>query len=424
MYCGNCFRDNALVASLRQAGHSVLMIPVYLPLTLDEEDQSAGVPIFFNGINVYLEQEFKWFRHAPEWIHRLFASRRLLKWAAGKAAKTKASELGEMTISMMLGEQGNQARELDQLIEFLKTQPKPDIICLSNALLIGMARKFKSELNTKVACVLQGEDAFLDGLPETHRALAWRTLSERAREVDLFIPPSQYFASVMGKRLSIPEEKIRVIYNGINLTGYEEVNSAATVPHPAHAPTLGFFARMCREKGLDTLVEAFILLKQRNRIPNLKLKIGGSCGPSDQPLVDELKTRLARAGFLKDTEFHPNVSREEKQAFFRSLTVFSVPAAYSEAFGLYLVEAFASGIPVVQPRHAAFTELVELSGGGVLCEPADPASLAREIENLLLDPAQLAARSQAALKSVRERFNSQQMARETMRVFEETVSNS
>src|SRR5213078_1773226 len=112
MYCGNCFRDNALVAALRELGHQVLMVPLYLPMTLDEEDQSRGTPIFFSGINVYLEQKSAFFRHAPGWFHKMLASRGLLKWAAGKAAaKTRAEDLGELTLSMLRGEEGKQARE-------------------------------------------------------------------------------------------------------------------------------------------------------------------------------------------------------------------------------------------------------------------------------------------------------------------------
>src|SRR6185312_5601197 len=137
MYCGNCFRDNALVAALRRQGHSVLMVPLYLPLTLDEKDESDGVPIFFNGVNVYLEQKSALFRNAPGWLQRMSASPALLKWAAGRAAKTRASDLGDITLSMIRGEEGNQAREIEQLIAFLKTQPRPDILCLSNALLVG-----------------------------------------------------------------------------------------------------------------------------------------------------------------------------------------------------------------------------------------------------------------------------------------------
>src|SRR6185295_6876350 len=182
MYCGNCFRDNALVAALRQLGHQVLMVPLYLPMTLDEEDQSRGTPIFFSGINVYLEQKSPLFRHAPGWLHHLLESPGLLRWAAGKAAKTRPDELGDLTISMLRGEEGNQSRELDELIGWLKQHPHPDVICLSNALLAGLARKLKQQLRSRIVCMLQGEDYFLDSMPAATRDLAWRTLAERARD--------------------------------------------------------------------------------------------------------------------------------------------------------------------------------------------------------------------------------------------------
>ncbi|HEX3798187.1 MAG TPA: glycosyltransferase [Verrucomicrobiae bacterium] len=415
MYCGNCFRDNALVHSLRRRGHDVTMIPLYLPLTLDEADETRGLPIFFNGITVYLEQKSALFRNAPAWLHNLFNSPALLKFAAGRAAKTRATDLGDLTLSMIRGEQGHQARELEQLIAFLKTQPRPDIICLSNALLAGMARRLKSELGAPIACVLQGEDYFLDALPDSHRALTWQTLAGRCKDIDLFIPPSRYFGDRMSERLRLPASRVRVIHDGINLSGYE------AAPAPAN-PTLGFFARMCREKGLDTLVEAFIILKERHRIPNLKLKIGGGCGPADQPFVNSLRDRLRAKVFLDDVEFSPNVSREEKLAFFRSLSVFSVPALYGEAFGLYVIEALASGVPIVQPRHAAFPELIEATGGGVLCEPGDPCALADALEPLLLDSTRARELGATGRKAVLEKFNSEFMAAEVLRAYEEVTT--
>ncbi len=410
MYCGNCFRDNALVAELRQLGHQMLMVPLYLPMTLDEEDQSAGTPIFFGGVNVYLEQKSAFFRHAPKWLHSLLDSPALLKFAAGRAAKTRAEDVGELTLSMLRGEEGNQARELAELIAWLKTQPKPDFICLSNAMLAGMVRKLKCELQAPVVVMLQGEDAFLDSMPEPVRTEVWRTLAERVSEANLFIAPSRYFGDVMAKRLNLPADKVKVVYNGINLEGYE-VTSSVQRPTP-NAQTLGFFARMCQEKGLDLLVEAFILLKQRGKVPALKLRIGGGCGPGDELFVDQLKQRLHSADVLGDVEFHPNLTREQKLAFLRSLTVFSVPANYGEAFGLYIIEALASGVPVVQPRTASFPELVEATGGGVLCEPGSAPDLAVAIEQLLLNPAKLQTLAESGRKTVPEQFSIGRMSKE------------
>ncbi len=418
MFCGACMRDNALVADLRKLGHDVLMIPLYLPLTLDEEDQSAGTPNFFSGINVYLQQKLPIFRKSPDWLRNLLASPKLLNLAAGSAGKTRAQDLGDMTLSILRGEQGNQARELEELIVWLKTQ-KPDLICLSNALLTGMARRLKSELHVPVVCSLQGEDWFLDSLTEDCRALAWQTLSERAAEVDMFIAPSHYFGELMRKRLSFSADKLRVVPNGIHLNGYELVQgSKFKVQSP---PVLGYFARMCPEKGLNDLVEAYLLLRERGR--NLKLKIGGSCGPADEPVVNVLKQRLEARKVLGDVEFHPNTDRAEKIEFLKSLTVFSAPALYGEAFGLYVIEAMAAGVPVVQPDTAGFPELLASTGGGVLCQPGDPVALADAIEKLLADPAHARALGEAGQKAVFARFNAKTMAEQIANVYSAAVQN-
>jgi glycosyltransferase involved in cell wall biosynthesis len=434
MFCGGCLRDNALVAGLRKLGHEVLMVPLYLPLTLDEVDQSAGTPIFFGGINVYLQQKAALFRGAPGWLHDLFASRPLLQWAAGKAAKTRAADLGELTLSMLRGELGNQVREIEVLIAWLKTQPKPDVFCLSNALLIGMARRLKADLGAPVTCALQGEDSFLDGLPEPHRAACWRTLAERAAEVDFFIAPSRYYGNLMRERLGLSPERMRVVHNGINLEGYgEEVRgvrceaegqkrpqSSPLAPRPSPL-VLGFFARMCPEKGLDTLVEAYLLLRQRGRVGNLKLRVGGSCGPADEAFVNSSRQRLQASGLLPDVEFHPNVDRAAKLTFLRSLSVFSVPARYGEAFGLYVLEAMAAGVPVVQPRVAAFPELIEATGGGVVCTEDNPRALAEAIEELLLDQPQARALGEAGRRAVFERFSAEAMSRAMAHVYAEVA---
>jgi glycosyltransferase involved in cell wall biosynthesis len=425
MYCGACFRDNALVAALRKMGHQALMVPLYLPLTLDEEDQSAGLPIFYNGISVYLEQKSGVFRQAPGWLRDLLGSRRLLRWAAGKAAKTRAQDLGELTLSMLRGEAGNQARQLEELIAWLKTRPKPDVVCLSNALLLGMAHRLKSDLGAPVVCALQGEDSFLDVLPEAHRAACWKTLAERAAVVDLFIAPSRYFGGLMSERLGLPPDRVRVVYNGINLDGYEvegrteksEVRSPKSEGQPEGVPTLGYFARMCREKGLDTLVEAYLLLRQWGRVGNLRLKVGGSCGPADEPFVSLLRERLRASGLLGEVEFHPNLDRGGKLEFLRSVSVFSVPARYGEAFGLYVIEALAAGVPVVQPRVAAYPELIAATGGGVLCAADDAQSLAEAVEELLLNPARARALGEAGRRAVFEKFSAEAMARATLEAF-------
>lgn len=216
----------------------------------------------------------------------------------------------------------------------------------------------------------------------------------------------------MQERLKIPPERMRIVYNGINLAGY----TPATIP--PNPPVLGYFSRMSRVKGLDMLLEAFILLKRRDRSRNLKLRVGGGMGPSDKPFVETLRQRLRSQGCLADAEFFPNLDRPAKQSFLRSLTVMSAPALYGEAFGLYVIEAMASGVPVVQPRHASFPELLEATGGGLLCEP-NTAALADGIEELLSQPERARALGETGRQAVLRTFSVERMARDMIEVFQE-----
>jgi len=420
MYCGGCFRDNALVAELRRLGHNTLMLPLYLPLTLDEADQSVGTPIFFSGVNVYLEQKMPWFRRAPDWLHRALASENLLKLLGRFAGHTRAEEVGELTVSMLRGEEGNQSREVDELAAWLKANHPCDVISLSNVLLVGMAWRLKQQLRAPIVCMLQGEDTFLDGLPAHQRAEAWRILSERARDIDLFIAPSRYFGDLMARRLNLPPECVRVVYNGINVDGFTKHEPQIT----SHAsPVLGYFARMCQEKGLALAVDVFIELKKRGGIANLKFHVGGGCGPGDEPFVEEQKGRLEAAGVLKDANFFPNVSRSEKISFLQSLDVFCTPALYGEAFGLYVIEAMAVGVPVVQPRHAAFAEIIEATGGGVITE-ANAKALADAIESLLQDGARARTLGDTGRRAVLQRFTVQRMAKDVLTVYEAAIEGA
>ena len=76
MYCGSCLRDNALAAELIARGHDVTLLPVYTPTLTDEPNVSAGRPVFFGGISVYLQQHFAFFRHTPWLLDRLWDSPR------------------------------------------------------------------------------------------------------------------------------------------------------------------------------------------------------------------------------------------------------------------------------------------------------------------------------------------------------------
>jgi glycosyltransferase involved in cell wall biosynthesis len=169
---------------------------------------------------------------------------------------------------------------------------------------------------------------------------------------------------------------------------------------------------MCEDKGLPLLVEAFIALRRRGRVPDLCLGVAGVELAEDRPLVEKLRRRLRDVGLAEEVKFLPNVDAPAKWDFLRSLSVLSVPAQCEESFGLYLIEAMAVGVPVVQPRHAAFPEILGATGGGLLCEPGDPGALADAIESLLLDPERARRLGEAGRAAVLENFTAERMASE------------
>lgn len=411
-YCGACIRDQSLAEELERLGHDVLLMPLYLPMVVDEPPTIRRTPIFFGGINVFLQQKFPLFQKTPRWLDGLLDSPSLLRWSSRFAGMTRAKDLGEMTLSMLRGEHGRQVKELARFTSWLRDHERPDVLILSDALLMGMVRSVKDSLKVPVVVSLQGEDSFLDSLPEPYRAEAWKTLSIRAKDADAFIAVSRTFGDFMSQRLDLPKDRVHVVWNGISIAGYRPA------PGPPDPPALGYLARMCPVKGLGDLVEAFIILKGRPEHRGLRLRVAGAMTPSDERYVAKLRRRLRLAGLEDKADFLPNIDRETKTEFLRTLSVFSVPAKYNESFGLYVLEALASGVPVVEPERGALPEIVGATGGGVLCEPDSPQSLADAVESLFLDPERTRALGETGRRAVLERFTAGRMAKEVERVLQ------
>lgn len=418
-YCENCLRDAALVKAMRKLGHDVLMVPLYLPLQSDKTEQLTNAPIFFGGVNVYLQQKFNLFRKTPRWIDRFFDSRRLLEWAGRKAGMTNARDLGETTISMLQGEHGRQVKELDRFVDWLETEEdKPDVVCLSNILLGGLARRIKERLGVPVLCLLQDEDDFLDGLTSPYAERAWTVVRERAQEVDGFVAVTRYFADAMLERLKVDADRMHVVHMGIDLDDYTPGDTQPV------APTLGYLSRMCAGRGLETLVDAFIRIKDRDALKSAKLRISGGKLGSDEPFVGRMRRKLEAAGVGADVEFADTFDRESRLAFLQGLTVLSVPESRPVAYGLYVLEALAMGVPVVEPAIGCFPETIEMTGGGVLYEPNTPDRLVESLEPLLLD-GQAARRLGAEGRAgVAKAFHIERTAEQTVRVYEYVIQQA
>jgi glycosyltransferase involved in cell wall biosynthesis len=410
-YCGNCLRDSKYVVALRKMGHEVVKVPMYLPLFADEHDLNE-IPVFYGAISIYLKQLYPVFGKAPKWFDKMLNSKPMLKMAAGMAGSTRAKGLSEMTISMLKGEQGNQHEELDRMIEWIQNHYPADVVHLSNALLSGLAPRIKEKLGVKVYCSLQDEDVWVDVMKPEFRQEAWNLMHENARSIDRFIGVSHYFSDFMKSRINLTDEQIRTIYLGIDPSDYE------FIPVNEKPRNIGYISRMCEENGLDILVEAFISLKDREGFGDVKLILTGGSTGDDKAYIHKLKKRIESAGLQDQVEFLEDFEEAGRKEFFRKVSVVSVPVRIGEAFGLYLIESLASGVPIVQPALGAFPEIVRKSGGGVLYEPNQPEFLTESLANLLADPNQLAGLSQAGHEGVLRHFDIFMHARELVSVYE------
>ncbi len=410
-YCGNCLRDSKYVDALRKEGHQVVKIPMYLPLFSDEHDLN-DIPVFYGAVSIYLKQMIPFLRKAPAWFDKLLNTKPLLKLAASMAGSTNAAGLEEMTVSMLMGEEGKQKEELERMVDWMAEHCKPDIIHLSNALLLGLARRIRERIDVPIICSLQDEDVWVDVMKPQYRDRIWKLMGEKAADVDAFIAVSHYFAGVMKERMALPPEKVFSIYLGVDPEEYEYI------PSSGKNRTIGYISRMCHENGFDIVVDAFILLKQQAAFSDVKLIATGGYTAADNRFLSGLKKKIARAGLTSEVIFHEEFEGEERKEFFRKAALASVPVRNGEAFGMYLPELMASGIPIVQPALGAFPEIVSLSGGGRTYTPNTPEKLAEAWAALLYDPATLNDLSYQARKGVTRVFNIHDHAREMVALYQ------
>jgi len=416
MYCGSCLRDNAMATELIARGHDVLLLPVYTPTFTDEPNVSSD-HVALGGISAYLEQYVPLFRKTPQWLDRLWDSKAMLSLASRKSISVNPKRLGEMTVSVLKGEEGFQRKEIDKLVEWVKQLPPPDVVNLPYTLLIALARPLKEALNCPVLCTLQGEDLFLDGLQEPYRSEAFDLIRKQLDHVDLFLSVSEYYAEFMPRYLGIPAEKIRVVPLGINPQGFELREQDSNRPF-----TVGYLARVAPEKGLHVLAEAYRLLRQSGDLPNARFEVAGYMAADCRPYLHDIEQRLKDAQLGDEFHYRGVLDRAQKIAFLRRLDVLSMPATYDEPKGVSLLEAMACGVPLVQPRRGGFTEIIERTGGGLLVKPDDPESLAEGIREIYRNKELAAELSANGFRGVRQHYTAAHMADKLLQVYESVTA--
>jgi glycosyltransferase involved in cell wall biosynthesis len=411
MYCGSCLRDNALAVELKRQGHEVILLPLYTPTRTDETNVSHG-RVFFGGISIYLEQKLALFRRTPKFLDWLWDLPGVIRLFAGRGVEVDPAQLGALTVSILEGVHGHQRKEIDNLVEWLRHEPRPDVVTLPFTLLISLARPLKEATGCPVVCTLQGEELFLEGLVEPYRSRSLELIRGMVGEVDAFIAVSHYGARFMAGYLGIPRERIHTVPLGIALEGHGRVERAAGRPR-----RIGYLSRVAPEKGLHLLAEAFRLVAARGEFADVRLDAAGYMAPEQRKYLAEIERKMTSWGLAERFRYHGEVDREGKLAFLRSLDVMSVPATYDEPKGIPILEAMASGVPVVQPRRGSFPEVVEATGGGLLVEPDSAEALAEGLAAVLADRALAARLGESGRAAVHGGYGIERMAAGTLAVY-------
>jgi glycosyltransferase involved in cell wall biosynthesis len=413
MYCGSCLRDNALGIELMARGHDVTLIPVYTP-TLTDDTNVSRRQVLFGGISVYLQQHSSIFRRLPRIFDRLWDVPWVIDALAGRGVSADARFLGEMTISMLQGESGVLRKEFAKLVDWTKDEPVPDVINLPNSLLVSMAAPLRRALGRPVCVTLQGEELFIDALVPPYRDRALALIRRQVRDVDGFIAVSEYGARFMSSFLEIPSDRLSVVPLGIAMDGYGPPKGGPS----ADQFRVGYLARIAPEKGLRPLTDAYVRLRKRMGGARARLEVAGYMAPDQRPYLESARAVLAQAGLQDEMTYRGELDRAGKRAFLRDLDVLSVPATYDEPKGMSLLEAMASGVPVVQPRRGAFIEVVGKTGGGLLVDKDDPDALAGGLYSLWADPAARERLGRAAYEGVRKHYTIAQSADRLIAAYE------
>lgn len=418
MYCGSCMHDNTLAKALSQAGVDIQLVPTYTPIRTDETDFSVD-QVFFGGINVYLQQKIPFLRYLPRLFDRFLDSPWLIRRVTRNASSISLEELGKLTVSMLKGKHGNQRKEVKRLVRWLGHKVQPDVLIFSNALIGGCIASIRKELGVPCFVTLQGDDIFLDSLPDKYKSDCIEKISEMQNEVESYIAHSEYYANFMSDYFSIPREKISVTSLGIETEDFALKKGVLDREMTQH-PTIGYLARLAPEKGLDLLVDAFIKLKAEQLVPNARLRIAGWLGDHNKEYAEAQFEKMRAAGLESEFEYVGSIERDSKVDFLHSLDVLSVPTSYQEPKGLFALEAMASGVPVVQPDHGAFPEMIQSTQGGMLFSAGDTDALARSLAQILNDHELRYRLAESGYRHVHENRNTKVMAREMLELISPT----
>jgi len=415
-YCGNCYRDMIYLRAIRKVpGTKASAIPLYLPPDDSTVDSGLDKNVFFGAISMYLREKVPFLKNMPVFMDKLVDSRPMLKMAARRAGTTNPEGLEDMTLNMIKGENAFPDTELQRLIDYMTRDGKPDIIHLSNALIIGLARQIKRKINVKIVCSLLNEDDWIDEMNEPYQSGAWNLIAKEAKNVDAFLTPSLYYKNLFISKTRIPGNNFHVIPLGF------DPGELTTIEKKDNWPAIGYFSRINSQNGIDKIVDAFIELKKDDKLPGLTLHISGGYTGDDRPFVAEQIRKIKSKGLKDAVRFYPEFQGNSNNEFFGNIDLLSVPVRKHDGYGLYILEANSAGVPVVQPATGAFPEIIERTGGGITYSPDNVTKLSEALLKLLKNKEQLSLLGETGKMKVIAEFSLEKMSEGLSKVYNSLI---
>jgi glycosyltransferase involved in cell wall biosynthesis len=418
-YCGNCYRDMLFLRAIRKVpGIYGSAIPLYLPPDKSNTETGFEDIVFFGAISMYLREKVKMLRNMPAFFDKIFDFSPFLKLAATQAGATRTEGLEELTLNMIEGDNAFKPAEVKRLVRFLEANGKPDIIHLSNALILGLARQLKKHMDVKVVCSLLNEDDWIEDMVEPFKSKSWELIGREAKYVDRFVTPSYYYRDLFISKTGIKPDKIDIVPLGFDPEEYSAVKSGD------RSPAVGYFCRVNSHNGFDKLVDAFILMKKRNSIPELTLNVCGGYTGDDKPFVTLQIKKIREHGYQKSVRIYPEFQGNKKAEFFNDVDVISVPVRKYDGYGMYILEANLAGVPVVQPATGAFPEIIAATGGGITYEPDTVDALADALTKVLTNKTLKEELGKKGFSGVRSELSLDKMSKGLHLLYDKTIKGS
>jgi glycosyltransferase involved in cell wall biosynthesis len=353
MFCGSCMQDNTLARALRLAGHDTLLVPTYTPIRVDEEDISND-RVFLGGVNVYLDSAVPGWSRLPRFLKSWLDRPNVLRILTRRSSATDATQLGWLTVDMLKGEQGPQRDEVRQLVDWLTNELQPDMVIFSNALLSGIVPSLRRGFNKPIVCLLQGDDIFLDALPARWKQNSIDLIRNNSQHFDRLLTHSAWYADHLSASIGLPRERFQQIPLSLDCTLPGTIEDP---PAEIYGNTIGYFARICPEKGVGNFLDAAERLAPADK--TLRFHIAGYLPELHRKWFEQRLSEVGRKiGDNRLRWLGSPATREDKFRVLQSFDLLCVPSNYREPKGLFVLEAALMGLPSLVPNHGAFPERI------------------------------------------------------------------